>query len=185
MAVDCATGCIYMTDNSTKKIIKLSPDLNLLCQLDLKANSKPRGIAVVGDEVMMCDRDKCVMVYTKELKYVRKVTGSGQVSSWFYIASDEFGNLYITDADWSLIHVFSHSGKFIRSFGKQLHCPYGVCVSGQYVYVANFRGGKITVFTMNGEYVASFGEFENPWGVCVDKGAFLYVCDYKNKIPIF
>lgn len=58
-------------------------------------------MTVVGDKVMVCDRNNCVMVYMKELKYVRQFASHGdrsrQVSSRLDISSDQHGNLYIAD----------------------------------------------------------------------------------------
>ena len=190
-AVDSG-GCMYVTDDEdgSRKVVKLSPDLKLLCEVILKEGSKVRGVAVVGDEIMVCDRDKCVMVYTKELKYVRSITsngdGSGQAISRVGISSDQHGNVYICDTDKSSIHIFKNDGGFLCSFGKsvKLQNPLALCVSGQYVYVSDYSGHKIEVFTTEGEHVATFGQgsnFANPLGVCVDDDGFVYVCDKSNN----
>ena len=61
--------------------------------------------------------------------------------------------------------------------------PYGVCVAGQYVYVADDGVCKIVVFTTDGDYVTSFGS-ESYWDVCVDQDGFVYASD-NNKIYIY
>ena len=65
-----------------------------------------------------------------------------------------------------------------------LEWPLGVYVAGQYVYVADLYNHKLAVFTTEGKYVTSFGQrggsegdFDCPWGVCVDVDGFVYVCD--------
>ena len=196
-AVD-SDGCMYVTDDEdgSRKVVKLSSDLKLLCEVVLKEGSKVRGVALVGDEIMVCDRDKCVMVYTKELKYVRSITsngdGSGQSISRVGISSDQHGNVYICDPDKSSsIHIFKNDGGFLCSFGKsvKLKNPLALCVSGQYVYVSDYSGHKIEVFTTEGEHVATFGQgsnFANPLGVCVDDDGFVYVCDKSNnRLQVF
>ena len=64
-----------------------------------------------------------------------------------------------------------------------------MCVCpGQYVYVSNWDGHNISVFTTQGQYVTSFGqqgmgegEFTHPLGMCVDRDGFMYVCDFSNR----
>ena len=76
---------------------------------------------------------------------------------------------------------------------KKLSGPWGVCVVGQYVYVADRGGDCVSVFTTEGGYVTSFGQrggneddFNSPKGVCVDKDGFVYVCDYlNNRVQVF
>ena len=65
------------------------------------SGSRYRGVKVVGDEVMVCNYYYGVMVYTKELKYVRKIgshgDGPGQFGGIWGVSSDEHGNLYVSD----------------------------------------------------------------------------------------
>ena len=106
------------------------------------SGSRYTGVKVVGDEVMVCDSDDGVMVYTKELKYVRKIgshgDGPGQFGCIWGVSSDEHGNLYVSDWDKSCVHLFSN-GEFLHSFGCsedgekvscQCMCSWSVCVCG-------------------------------------------------------
>lgn len=51
----------------------------------------------------------------------------------------------------------------------------------------------MSVFTTDGAHVTTFGqngnsegEFDHPWGICVDEDGFVYVCDTENnRIQIF
>ena len=192
MAVD-TDGCVYITlDN---KVLKLSPDLKLLKEVAVDKKSWIRGVAVVGDEVMVCDYHNHVLVYTKELKQTRLVTAHGSQSiHWYGISSDQNANLYIGDPQSDRLHVYNNSGAFLRSFGKgRIRRPWSVCVAGQYVYVSNNTGNNISVFTTEGEHVATFGQegkgegdLTSPYGVCVDRDGFVYVCDQANRrIQIF
>ena len=143
-------------------------------------------VAVVGDEVIVGDREGNINIYSKELEYVRQI--AGPCAS---VSSDEHGNLYVGSEKNSCANVYTNEGHFLLSFGcdedgvKKLKDPSDVCVSGQYVYVSNFYGHNISVFTTQGQYVTSFGqegmgegELFGPWGVCVDRDGFVYVCDY-------
>ena len=196
MVVDDADGCVYMTDGEMggHKIVKLNPDLQLISEAVLKEGSKPRGVAVMGDEILVCDRDDSVMMYTKELKYLRQITsdgdGSGQAISRIGISSDNDGNLYICDRERSCIQVFSRDGAFLRSFGQCEvgNYPVRLCVAGQYVYVSK-RGQNVHAFTTEGGYVTSFGqncsEKGYPSGVCVDLDGFVYICYRNSRVKVF
>ena len=202
LAVDDTDGSVYMTDreSGSHKIVKLSSDLQSVGEVVLKKGSRPRGVAVVGDEIMVCVRDSCIMVYTKDLKYLRQITsegdGSKQAISRVDISPDKDDNLYICDRDRSCIHVFSRDGAFLRSFGQEeeeVGYPVRLCVADQYVYVADCDDNSISVFTTEGDYVVTFGQsgsgegdLMSPYGVCVDRDGFVYVCDVSNnRVQIF
>ena len=197
VAVDNTDGCVYVSDWG-KKIVKLSPDFELVGELTGQEGAQYRCMAVVGGEVMVTERSKnVVMVYTKDLEYVRQFgshgDGPGQFNDIRGVSSDETGNLYVGDYSRGCVHVFSNGGEFLHSFGQggdgvNLRSPVGVCVVGQYVYVASYYGHCVSVFTTEGEYVTSFGkqgsdegDFSFPWGMCVDKDGYVYVCDKGNK----
>ena len=91
----------------------------------------------------------------------------------------------------SCANVYTNEGKLLHSFGcdedgvKKLKGPCDVCVSGQYVYVSNWDGHNISVFTTQGQYVTSFGQqgmgegkFYHHWGVCVN----IAVCRLVERV---
>ena len=195
VAVDNTTGCTYIS--SKKMTIKISPDFKPIRKFTAPKGTYFKYMAVVGDEVMVCERSKnVVMVYTKDLKYVRQFESHG--NDIVGVASDDNKNLYVSD-ETGCVHVFSNSGEFIHSFcrhnqgGGVVRGLEGVGVVGQYVYVADVDGACVSVFTTEGGYVTSFGqrgvsegEFRYPSGVCVDKDGFVYVCDCNNnRVQIF
>ena len=201
VAVDNTDGCVYVNDWDNK-IVKLSPDFELVGELTGQEGAQYRYMAVVGDEVMVTECSKnVVMVYTKDLKYVKQFGSHGDGPEQFKdirgVSSGETGNLYVSDYSRGGVHVFSNGGEFLYSFGQRgdgvkLKCS-GVCVVGQYVYVASYGGHCVSVFTTDGEYVTSFGkcgsgegDLRCPWGVCIDKDGYVYVCDsLNNRVQIF
>ena len=203
VAID-STDCVYLAQHKEHRIVKLSKDMKLLKTYSSKQPCYLRGMAVVGDEVMVCDdRNNCIHVYTTELDYVRQIGSRGKDPGKFdgirNISSDEHSNLYVSERYNSCIQVFSNGGEFLRSFGcdengvNKLNVPCGVCVAGQYVYVVNRYNHNVSVFTTEGVYVTSFGQkgsnegdLKFPWGVCVDRDGFVYVCDHDNvRIQVF
>ena len=102
------------------------------------------------------------------------------------------GNMYTTYCSKDCVQVFSNDGVLLRFFGcnengvKKLSGPWGICVSGQYVYVSNITSHCVSVFTTDGVYVSSFGqcgeegEFNTPFYFCVDQD-FFYICIADNN----
>ena len=157
-----------------------------------------RVLAVVGEEVMVCvmDYGGTILVYDKELNYMRRIEHR-DMGDFLAISADSHGNLYCADYDNDMIQVFSNDGVFLRSFGsdgkgkKKVKDPWGLCVSGHYVYVCN--DDSISVFTTDGVYLTSFGQcgsnegnFNYPHSVCVDQDGFVYVTDrFNNRVQCF
>ena len=193
VAVDSEDN-IYFTALDTNQIFKSNKNCSKVQEYKVQQVNGPGhdGVAVVGDEVMVTERGNGgrIMVYDRELKYVRQIVGSDK-SLFCFLSSDSHHNVYVSDEGNSSVQVFSNHGEFLRSFGcdengvARFKSPYGVCVAGQYVYVADDGVGKIVVFTTEGDYVTSFGSV-GYCGVCVDQDGFVYASDYNNnKIYIY
>ncbi len=76
---------------------------------------------------MVCDeKNKCILVYTKELKYVRQIKDPEHFIATD-ISPDEHGNLYVCDTENSCIHVLSNGGEYLRSFGCDWSVLCGPC----------------------------------------------------------
>ena len=113
-------------------------------------------IAVVGDEVIVTERynEGLIVVYDRELNYVRQITGRNKTLLRHFHA-DHHGNLYISDSDKN-IQVLSKTGEFLVSFSRDhngvemLKNPWMMHVSGPYVFVADNILKKTVVFTTKG-----------------------------------
>ena len=186
---------IYCTDMNFNKIMRCNKNGGNVQVYEIKQVKGPgyRGVTIVGDEVMLCENnnERTIMVYDRELKYVRSIERGG-MGEFRGVSADSHGNLYVTDYTKSRIHVFSNDGVFLRSFGRdgngleRLNGPWGVCVSGQYVYVINYSGHSVSVFTIAGDHVTTFGErgskegsFVYPYHIFV--GHFVFVADLNNN----
>ena len=188
---------IYCTDWNTNKVLRCDKNGRNVRVYEVQQVKGPghRGVAVVGDEVMLCECGSkgTIMMYNRELEYVRRIVHE-DMGQFFNLSSDSHGNLYVTDRGKSMIQVFSNDGVHLRSFGhddngvNRLNYPRGVCVSGQYVYVSNECGHNVSVFTTAGHYFTSFaekgyeeGKLRHPCGICIGQQAIVYVCDRYNK----
>ena len=185
---------IYFTDERTNRIFKSNKNCSKV-QVHRIQQLKGPGyidIAAIGDEVMVteCHNEGVIMVYDRELKYVRQIVGVNN-DTLRGLSADSHQNLYVCDRKNSSIQVYRKDGELLRSFScdengvKMLKWPYGVCVAGQYVYVTDDGVGNIVVFTTEGDYVTSFGDYYS-YCVCVDQDGFVYVTDFSNsKIIIY
>ena len=187
---------IYCIDSGSNRILRCDRNGgNIQVQEFKHVKEGQRGLVVVGKEVMVCVRDNrgTIMVYGKELNYVRRIEHRDMGYFWA-ISADSHSNLYCADGNNAMIQVFSNDGVFLRSFGcdgkgeKKVNIPWGLCVSGHYVYVCNYSSNNISVFTTDGVYVTSFGQlgsnegdFNYPNSVCVDQDGFVYVTDKVNS----
>ena len=187
---------IYCIDSGSNRILRCDQNGGNIQVQEVKHVKKgQRGLAVVGEEVMVggVDNRGTIMVYDKELNYMRRIEHRDM--GYFYaVSADSHGNLYCADDNNAMIQVFSNDGVFLRSFGsdrkgeKKVKWPWDLCVSGHYVYVCNKRSSNISVFTTDGVCVSSFGQhgsnegdFNYPNGVCVDQDGFVYVTDHYNS----
>ena len=187
---------IYCIEETCNRILRCDRNgRNIQLQEVKHVKKGQRGLAVVGEEVMVSvtDNGGTIMVYDMELNYARCIEHR-DIGYFYAISADSHGNLYCADMDNSMIQVFSNDGVFLRSFGcdgkgeKKVKSPWGLCVSGHYVYVCNTASYNISVFTTDGVYVTSFGQygsnegdFSRPNSVCVDQDGFVYVTDYSNR----
>ena len=189
---------IYCTDWDTNKVLRCDKNGRNVHVYKLQQVKGPGhyGVAVVRDEVMLCERGSkgTIMIYNRELEYVRRIVHE-DMGQFYNLSSDSQGNLYVINMSKSMIRVFSNDGVLLRSFGgddndmNRLNYPWGVCVSGQYVYISDYGGHKVSVFTTAGRYVTSFGqegreegEFNCQRGICADlQHNLIVVCDYYNN----
>ena len=198
ITVDCEDN-IYCTSMDTSKTLRSDGDGgNVLVKEVKQVNGLGyNDVAVIGDEVMMCEANcsgaGTIVVFDKELNYLRHIE-QNLAGSLTGIASDSYGNVYTICCNNNCVQVFSNDGVLLRSFGcdengvKKLSGPWGICVSGQYVYVVNYTSHSVSVFTTDGVYVSSFGqcgheegEFDHPYYLCFDQDSFIYVTDNNNS----
>ena len=193
---------IYCIDLYSNKIMRCNRNGGRVKVHQVKQVQGPghSGMAVVGDEVMVCEcvNKGTIMVYDRQLQYVRQIAGRG-MGTFYNLSPDRHSNLYVTDNDDSVIRVFSIDGDLLSSFGcdgngvKKLSGPRGVCVAGECVYVTDVGLDNVSVFTTEGAYVTSFGHsgseegcFIYPRGLCVDRDGFVYVADFgNNRVQVF
>ena len=199
---------IYVTDRKRHCLVKLNKASETLKTVGARGSdhgefNDPSGVAVIGDRVFVCDRhNHRLQVFTKErLEFVKTIGSRGEGDEHFDrpedITQDELGNMYVSDLSNNRVKLLNKQGEFQLSFSKkgngQLSRPSGVCVVDQFVYVVEWGGDCVSVFSRDGQLVTSFGkrgnkegEFICPYGICVDCDGFVYVCDHwNNRVQVF
>ena len=104
-----------------------------------------------------------ISVLTKEGKFVRYFGESGvnegQLLGPQFLATDFYNNIYVADFGNARVSVFSFEGKPLFHFGEKndsfsgFISPSGLCVIGDFVYVADSIKGAIYVFDTAGNYI--------------------------------
>ena len=101
--------------------------------------------------------------------------------------------IFVADVVNSRVQAFSQAGEFLRVVADAETCgldyPYDVALGTDgMLYVAEFRPGRVTQFTPEGQIVGHFGstgrgenEFWTPWGVAVDNDGRILVADTGNR----
>lgn len=129
---------------------------------------------------------KGISIYTIEGEYQEFIAG--------YL-----GNYFPQGMASSSDYIFKSSGYTISKFSKlskteitswtgNLNNSRGICVSGNYIYVANYGAHNILKYDFFGNLITSWGsygtgngQFDNPWGICGDNYGSIYVTDRDNS----
>jgi len=134
----------------------------------------------------------------EQVEFKQELSGAGNP---FDAATDEDGNIYMTDAKRQGVSVLDRDGKETafwggkktkETLGWQLDAPSGIAVYKDRVYVADADGDSIFIFSKDGKYLESFGaggsgpkEFSKPLGICAGRG-IVFVADSGNRrIQVF
>ena len=134
--------------------------------------------------------------YTKLKDPVQTITDTNYPG---YIAFTDSGDMFVTSETDCCIYVYDSSGKKKTTIGSrgnsevQFQSPYGIDISGEVVYVADYYGDRIYKLTTEGEYIGVFGmvgsgigEFNHPSNVKISPDGKVYVADCDNhRIQVF
>ena len=156
-------------------------------------------ITIHGQDIQGSPFDLSVVTqrdYTKLKDPVQTIT---RINSPRYIAFSDNGDMFVTSDRDHCIHVYDSSGKKKTTIGSgaygelRFQHPYGIAISGEVVYVAEWGGNRIHKLTTGGEFLGNFGhkgsdvgQFNEPWGVNISPEGKVYVADTNNcRIQVF
>ncbi|HVU88871.1 MAG TPA: hypothetical protein VHD36_16225 [Pirellulales bacterium] len=187
----------------------------------------PGGLAISRDDrVYVADQcNRRVQVFDTQGKFLTKwgrkgfehgeFGGNPHPKAFFagptFVAVDEQGNVYTTEAVLGRVQKFSPNGKFLDAWGdnevapgkfggffgafeqKNMQGPTGLAFDTKGRLWVNAIGGRIQRFTADGAYQVGFGEegtksgqFYAPHGIGIDSHGCLYVVDaFNHRIQKF
>ncbi len=143
-----------------------------------KQIKKPRATQKVQAETIRMEQPSLIKIIKNSLK------------SPHGIDVDKAGNIYVADVVNRKVLVFNKNGVGpIKNIGEgKLRMPWGVCVSGDILYVTDVATHSVKVFDTRGSYLFSFGtkgkgqgSFIRPYDVASDNKGNVYVVDSGNN----
>jgi len=160
IAIDAATGHIYVCDSRRHMILMLDKKAHILGHFGRRWGGKgpgdfryPSRIVIAGDELFVLDAGNSRLQVLDLSGHFRREIKLPEVSADDGLALDKEKNIYVSDVQLNVINVLNRDGQFLYKFG---------------------RGG------------AKPGEFSEPSGLWIESENRLYVADAKNhRVQLF
>ena len=162
-------------------------------QFSIDSNSVQQAIKEIGkiSEVMCVNYDAFQPVVT----VAEEGSGPGELHSPEGVAVEErSGNIFVAEVNNSRVSVFSQTGEYIWSFGKELFKnPYGIAIRNDNLYVSDWNNHKVFHFKLPDmkliQRVGTRGtgnlEFNLPSQLFISQVGDVYVCDeFNNRIHV-
>jgi tripartite motif-containing protein 71 len=127
------------------------------------------------------------------------LTGNYVLFGCTSVDRDAAGNVYAAAPTEDVVYKFSPTGTLLAKIGShgtgagQFDGAYGVAVRGDRMYVSEMDNNRISVLTLTGGFVGSFGstgsahgQFRRPTALAFDARGRLYVTDTANeRVEVF
>ena len=134
--------------------------------------------------------------YTTLKNPVQIITG---ISSPYFIAFSDHGDMFVTSYWGNCIYVYNSSGRQKNAIGSkgtgpvQFNNPSGMAIRGDIMYVVENNGHRIHKLTLGGKFLGTFGskgfgkrQFLHPRGICIGPDGRIYIADNGNhRIQVF
>lgn len=186
---------IYVTSKEATVTV-YSPDgkkLRKMQEKDSSGNSalkKPRGIAVYGDRIYVCDKSKDkIAIFSKNGEYRESFGEGGSGPKQFSNPEGIFvyqGVIYVADYGNNRIQVFSDTGVHLQTIGRTgqdehlLKNPTDVAVDSRgNVYAIDGGSRKIKIYRQNGNYEGQITGVVKPLSLAITEDGIL-VTDSEN-----
>ena len=120
--------------------------------------------------------------------------GDGQLIWPAGIASNDQGEVFVTDEWLNRVSVFDKDDNLVRSFSTlqdgdpDPNGASGIAIASDgTIYVTDSRSHQVRLFKNDGTFISSFGnkgvsegQFDSPWGITIDNAGKVYVADFNN-----
>ena len=184
---------IKLWDDKTAELKQNKSNLNQVYTLKFVVNSEECSDCVMRmhlreiEAVEYCKRKEPLVMKGK------RGYGDGEIITPYGISIDDTSNeVFVADYYKHLVCVYSSEGDFIRKFGGDwLNGSYGICLSGEFIFVSSLSSSVISKFAKSGEFVKSTSlegenaiQLKSPRGLCV-QNEFVYICNFgHNRIEV-
>ncbi len=139
-----------------------------------------------------------VTMCTTEGDYLGEFSGGGSedgMLAWpVSLASDLYGNIYVSDEALHRISIFDKDGHYLGKWGVQgdgegeFDRPAGIAFDNEgNLLVVDSANNRVQRYSSDGRFLGVWGsggigdgEFNLPWGVSVDQSGNVYVADWRN-----
>jgi DNA-binding beta-propeller fold protein YncE len=204
-------GNIYVADTDNHSVQKFDKSGTFLARWGGEPSSQegqfyyPRGLAVGPDEMVYVADSGNNRVQKFDLEgNVQKAWGKfgfawrgadmGRFDVPWGIATDQQGNIYVSDTSNARVQKFQPDGQPLLKWGRDgsfdgaFFFPRGVAVDfvGN-IYVADEGNHRIQKFDARGSFLTKWGregggpgQFKSPWGIACDALGNVYVVDSGN-----
>ena len=204
-------GNVYVADTDNHAIQRFDKDGKFSARWGGEADSEegtfyyPRGLATspeghvyVADSgnnrVQKFDPDGNFLRAWGKFGFAWRGAEAGQFDVPWGVATDQQGNLYVSDTSNARIQKFQPDGTPLLKWGKDgsfdgaFFYPRGLTIDfAGHIYIADEGNHRIQKFDSRGNFLAKWGregngigQFKSPWGVACDALGNVYVVDSGN-----
>jgi DNA-binding beta-propeller fold protein YncE len=201
LAVDRATGAVYVCDTDNGQIKKYANDGTFVWQVNAAKGSVGADVGANG-AVWIADTANARLLRLDPATGARlqivgsRGGGNGQFQFPTGVAVDTDGSLWVADTTRDVVQHLSASGTYLGQVGSpgagdtHLQAGWDVEVLGGYVFVsdADPTSNKIKVWTTSGGFVGAFGgpgtqlgQFQEPKGMDLTPDGRLFVTEEAGE----
>jgi DNA-binding beta-propeller fold protein YncE len=162
IAIQASTGHIYVCDSRRHMILMLDKKAHILGHFGKRWGGKgpgdfryPSRIAIAGDELFVLDSGNSRLQILDLGGNFRREVKLPEVSADDGLALDKEENIYVSDVQLNVIHVFNHDGQLLYKFGGggskpgEFGEPSGLWIEGENrLYVADTKNKRVQEFVI-------------------------------------
>lgn len=204
VAVDAATGEIYVTDTSNKRIQVYSSQGSYLRSLALPASAVSESVALDGlGHVFVTDHNNMIYRFNTDGSGYKQLFGYPDVDYRpLGIAADSKGTLYISQVLRNTIVVYTYNKSqdkytYQKTIGEKdkpgtdnmhFNQPWGAHVDrDDRLYIADGGNKRVQVYNSDGSYhmTLTAPSLTSPYHVATDRNGTIYVSDNHRSILMF
>ena len=191
---------IFATDGNQHKVVKLDIDGIVVKSVGGRGTNPgqfnyPNGIRQSKEkEIYVCDSNNHrIQVFDEDLNLIRIIgergRGFGHPDDLDF---DKTGNIYVVEQWNHRIQVLTPEGRHIRYIGRpganpgELDTPVSTAIHRNMIYVTEANNNRISVFTLTGEFVTTFGhQLSCPECIAIDEDGYIHITCNREAIVTF